>query len=1453
MPSKLSIHLSAYPSRVFDVLQKMQPSVVKVYNFSSEMNIDEVRRRCPNVVIVYRQYTNQDFRAPADAFFAEIGDTLIKLRGRGIYWEGLNEPVVKSVDDAKALNAWYVRFAELMHAQGEKVAGFSWSTGNPTPDVQSAIVPFLVDAAAAVDVHAFHEYYSRAGEGKDWGCYRTFEQALPQAARRPVVITEAGLDDNGDPYIGGWRGHKTPQEYLEILKGYDAILLQDPYVLGATLFQWGDYGWPSFELTNVIDLLTAYVQSAGGGAAIPQPWPVLETPAVPVYSFSVSPDTIQVGQSAELKWDVDGAKSVMLDGQAVADHGTWAVTPTQTTTYTLRLEFSDGSAKELSTTVTVQAPQATYTFSSTPGMIQAGESSVLSWDVQGVRSVALDGQAVAGHDTRTVTPAKTTTYTLQLVLFDGSTKDLQATVTVQIPQAIYAFSATPETILLGQSTVLKWDVEGVKSVALDGQAVAGHDTRTVTPAQTTTYVMRLGLYDGSTKDLPVTVTVQIPQAIYAFSATPETILLGQSTVLKWDVEGVKSVALDGQAVAGHDTRTVTPAQTTTYVMRLGLYDGSTKELPVTVTVQIPQPTYAFSATPATVQSGQSSVLEWDVEGYKSVALDGQAVDGHDTRTVTPAQTATYTLQLVLHDGSTKDLPTTVTVEIPPTYAFTATPATVQSGQSVALNWDVEGVKSVALDHETVEGHGTRTVKPTQTTIYVLHLEFLDGTAKDLAATVLVQPPRQPTTSSFSVEPASITAGAQATLKWATQGASRITLDDRPVAASGTETVSPTVTTVYGLHVEFVDGSTRDLTALLTVQPPPLEKGATFAVDPNTIVGGGPATLTWATKGATVVLLNGQAVATSGSQMVAPAQTTTYTLHVEFEDKTVKDLTVAATVAPTLVTGPTRSPTVVLTAQNVAQLKTYPRPVQDNGRGLHFTIDLRDSLIASTVQNLNSIRCKWTMIYAQDELQAGRAAKACWNAGIMPVVRIGKKIDEPFDPAAYVKALTSVGAPPYVQLYNEPGDSREWNHLPASQDLNHIFGGRWAAGAQVIFEAGGYPGIQCLDPMELKAAVESAGKSHPLWQKAFFVQHNYGANHPPAYPYDARNQQDHPNATILDDNVGVLAFLDIAHWMMEYLGFVIPIVGGEGGWEYGADQDNRYPKAEQPYHARYHAEMFEWFQTGVLSNGEPLPDYVFSITPWIAGGWGADDWWGGVLGDKTETINAVAALVPFVRKFSWDAAATTPNLSFTAAPASLAVGASATLDWQVDGADKVTLDGAAVAAYGTRIVTPATTTTYVLHVAFPDGTSHDLSATVTVAVPAPPTGVQWDSRLDGLGVKVKASEAAHSWRVVAAQLEDPGQTGQNHHVYLKAQSADGSPAAGIPFVIDWVGRDQGDQPATVTTDSKGEANCPLWATFSPSLKNGIYSVTTAKEAGDAVSGMGLPDARHVNFILTFKHG
>jgi hypothetical protein len=151
------------------------------------------------------------------------------------------------------------------------------------------------------------------------------------------------------------------------------------------------------------------------------------------------------------------------------------------------------------------------------------------------------------------------------------------------------------------------------------------------------------------------------------------------------------------------------------------------------------------------------------------------------------------------------------------------------------------------------------------------------------------------------------------------------------------------------------------------------------------------------------------------------------------------------------------------------------------------------------------------------------------------------------------------------------------------------------------------------------------------ERMWFCPHAYGANHPPDYPFDQRNQYDHPNAAVKPDDVCVLQFLEFAQAFREELGFVPPFIVGEGGWQYGNAEDGRYSKIGDAQHAEYHAGVFNWFHTGQLSNGEPLPDYLFAFCPWILFGAEADAWYSYSTGTRQKTVDAVTAIPPFVRQ------------------------------------------------------------------------------------------------------------------------------------------------------------------------------------------------------------------------------
>ena len=72
---------------------------------------------------------------------------------------------------------------------------------------------------------------------------------------------------------------------------------------------------------------------------------------------------------------------------------------------------------------------------------------------------------------------------------------------------------------------------------------------------------------------------------------------------------------------------------------------------------------SFGATRTAIEPGQSTVLSWKVFNAAAVTLDGVAVDAEGSRTVSPAETTTYTLEAVNADDPSDVVTAEVTVEV----------------------------------------------------------------------------------------------------------------------------------------------------------------------------------------------------------------------------------------------------------------------------------------------------------------------------------------------------------------------------------------------------------------------------------------------------------------------------------------------------------------------------------------------------------------------------------------------------------------------------------------------------------------------------------------------------------------------------------------------------------------------------------------------------------------------
>ena len=167
-----------------------------------------------------------------------------------------------------------------------------------------------------------------------------------------------------------------------------------------------------------------------------------------------------------------------------------------------------------------------------------------------------------------------------------------------------------------------------------------------------------------------------------------------------------------------------------------------------------------------------------------------------------------------------------------------TPEKRMEGGFLLLNGQVIGL------HDFLEGKNQSTERKVSLRSRNFLTVFLRGTP---GATISIEvkkgaitPPPQVT---FQAAPQAITLGETSTLQWTTTYADRITIDQGigDVAASGTLAVSPKDTTMYTLTATGKGGTTTGSTTVRVTVPTPT---VSLTVNPETIVQGASATLTW---------------------------------------------------------------------------------------------------------------------------------------------------------------------------------------------------------------------------------------------------------------------------------------------------------------------------------------------------------------------------------------------------------------------------------------------------------------------------------------------------------------------------------------------------------------------------------------------------------------------------------
>lgn len=467
-------------------------------------------------------------------------------------------------------------------------------------------------------------------------------------------------------------------------------------------------------------------------------------------------------------------------------------------------------------------------FFSTPSSISQGSSANLTWSVSGAASVSIDnGIGVVTASSINVSPVQTTTYKLTATSATGLTATASTTVTVVGP-AISSFTASHSSIGVGDSTTLSWLVSGAASLSIDnGVGTVSGSSISVSPAQTTTYMLTATDSNGVTSTAKVTVTVLTTPQITSFTATPASIPVGGSTSLYWSVLGADTITIDngggGTSTISTGSANVLPPQTLTYTLTATGHNGSVATAQVTVTVVASPVISSFAATPASIKAGDSTTLSWSATNAATVSIDnGVGTVTGTSVTVTPTKATTYTLTVANAVGVKKTAQTSVTIFA--ISSFTATTSLVTSGDPVMLSWSAPGAVSTSIDNGVgmVTGNNV-VVHPSQNTTYTL--TAVDGAGESSTAQIAVNVTNQHSAASIASFSTSqpvlrpVTIGpSSATLSWSASNAVSFTVDNGVGDVSGNSvSVSPAATTTYTLLAKDAAGIPAMRTVTVQVQ------------------------------------------------------------------------------------------------------------------------------------------------------------------------------------------------------------------------------------------------------------------------------------------------------------------------------------------------------------------------------------------------------------------------------------------------------------------------------------------------------------------------------------------------------------------------------------------------------------------------------------------------------------
>ncbi|MGA9521239.1 MAG: hypothetical protein WBV82_07235, partial [Myxococcaceae bacterium] len=440
-------------------------------------------------------------------------------------------------------------------------------------------------------------------------------------------------------------------------------------------------------------------------------------------------------------------------------------------------------------------PATVKAFSANPTAVAAGDSTVLSWDVENATSVVIrrpDGSVVPLPDPtqqRGSVDVKVDTTTVFVLTARGAggSDSAAASVSVASSKEEPLFSAVPEEILAGDQSALVWHIPGATQVTVTdsaGGTVYSGDQAThtvmVNPAFDTTYTLTAG-------SITAEVTIEVETMVGTFTASALAVRPGDKVTFNWSVGGAEEVVLSAAGRGDLFTTTMPSAlldgsyedtvpasqpANTRVTYTLTAKKGSkvfVRNVVVNVSVD---PVFTSSDIPPFALENGSLFVKWTtaLADQVQVLVDDQVVyqapaleTVQDGGVVLPWGTTSQTVMLRatnVRGGASVVEKVVEPVGLPAFVSFSADQTSIAGGTRVTLSWDVTNarhVRVVARDLYGVTdvvgataGQGTAEVYPNQTTEFILTADNTVGNA--IPPQSVVVKVTQPALLEFNLQP-----------------------------------------------------------------------------------------------------------------------------------------------------------------------------------------------------------------------------------------------------------------------------------------------------------------------------------------------------------------------------------------------------------------------------------------------------------------------------------------------------------------------------------------------------------------------------------------------------------------------------------------------------------------------------------------------------------------------------